>query len=61
MNGKEHVQAAAQHFRLVAGLAVQRDEAVLDRAFRRPELLDDADLVVRDVAKDIGNAQQDDR
>ncbi len=48
---EEHVQAAAQHCGLVAGLAVQRDEAAVDRAFRRPQLLDDADLVVRDIAK----------
>jgi hypothetical protein len=34
--GKQHVQAAAQHFRLIAGFAVERDEAVLNRAFHRP-------------------------
>jgi hypothetical protein len=54
--GKEDVQAAAQHFRLVTGLAVQRDEPVVDRTFRRPELFDDADLVVRDVTKNVGYA-----
>jgi hypothetical protein len=58
--GKEDVQAAAQHFRLVTGLAVQRDEPVVDRTFRRPELFDDADLVVRDVTKNVGYAQQHD-
>ncbi len=57
---EKQMQAAAQHFRLVAGLAVQRDESALDRAFCRPQLFDNADLIVRDVAKDIGNAQQDD-
>jgi hypothetical protein len=53
------MNAAAQDFRLVAGFTMQRDKPVLDRAFRRPKLFDDADLVVRYVTKDIGNAQQD--
>jgi hypothetical protein len=50
---EEHVQAAAQHFGLVAGFAVQRDEAAVDRAFRRPKFLDDADLIVRDIAEHV--------
>ncbi|MGY3489379.1 hypothetical protein ACVW1C_007262 [Bradyrhizobium sp. USDA 4011] len=59
MKGNHHVQAAAQHLRLVAGLTVQRDEAVLDRALDRPQLLDDADLIVGNVAKYVRYAQQD--
>jgi hypothetical protein len=58
--GKKDMEAAAQHFGLITGLAVQRDEPVLDRPFRRPELFDDADLIVRDVPKNVGYAQQDD-
>jgi len=53
------MQAAAQHFGLVTSLAVQRDEAVFHRTFGGPEFFDDPDLVVGDVTKDIGYAQQD--
>jgi hypothetical protein len=55
----EHVDAATQDLGLEARLAVQRDEARCDRALRRPRLLDDADLVVRDVAEDVGHPQHD--
>jgi len=50
---KQYVQAAAQHFRLKAGFAIQRNEARLDRASRRPQLFDDADLVVRNVTENV--------
>ena len=49
---RQEVPAAAQDLRLEAGLAVERDEARLDRALRDSELLDDADAVVRDVAEE---------
>lgn len=58
MKGKEHVDAAAQDLGLEPGLAVERDEARLDGPLHRPHFLHDPDLVVRDVAKDIGHAQQ---
>jgi hypothetical protein len=47
----QHMPAAAKELGLKAGLTVQRDDAVLDRSGRAPELLDDTDAVVRDVAK----------
>ena len=56
--GKEHVDTAAQDLKLELGLAMECDEARFDRAFRRPHLLHDSDLIVRDVAKDIGDAQE---
>ena len=56
--GDEDVYAAAQDFRAKARLAVERDEARFDRAPERPQLLDDADLVVGDVAEDIGCADE---
>src|SRR5262249_30741768 len=41
------LDAAAQHIRLEAGLAVECDDlSVLERALVRPEFLDNADLVV---------------
>jgi hypothetical protein len=55
------VKTTAQHFWLVAGFAIQGDESVFDRPSSRPQLLDDADLVVRYVAKDVGNAQQNEK
>src|SRR5439155_23047292 len=43
------VDAAAEQIHLVAGLAAQSDDAAFgDRAFGRPEVFDDADLVVGD-------------
>src|SRR5437660_10530295 len=57
---EKQMEAAAQHFGLVACLTVQRDESLLDRTSGGPEFFDDSDLVVGDIAKDIGNAQQDD-
>jgi hypothetical protein len=57
---KEQMDAAAQDLRLEPGLAMERDEARFDRSLRRPHLLHDPDLIVRDVAKDkdIGDPQQ---
>jgi hypothetical protein len=57
----EYVDATAQDLGLEARLAVQRDEARRDRALRRPHLLDDADLVVGNVAKDVGDTDQDEQ
>ena len=46
------MQAAAQHVGLVSGFALQSDEPAFgERAVARPELLDDADLVVGDPAQ----------
>ncbi len=46
------VKAAAQHVRLEAGFIAQRDQsALLDGAGARPELFDDADAIVGDVAQ----------
>jgi hypothetical protein len=36
---------------------VPSPEDAPDRALRRPHLLYDSDLIVRDVAKDVGHAQ----
>ena len=52
------MHAAAQDLGPVTGLAMQRNEAGFDRAFRRPHLLDDADLIVRYVAEDVGRSQE---
>src|SRR5262249_13172177 len=59
--GKEDMNAAAQDLGLEARLPVQRDETRADRALRRPHLLDDADLAVGYVAKDIRDADQDEQ
>ena len=56
--GHEDMNAAAQDLGLEARLAVQRNETRFDRALRRPHLLDDTDLIVGDVAKDVGHANQ---
>ena len=50
LEGQEVVETTAQEVRLVAGLAVQRDEAALDGAGEAPPLLDDTDAIVGDVA-----------
>jgi hypothetical protein len=52
------MDAAAQDLRPEPGLAMERDEARFDRSLRRPHLLHHPDLIVRDVAKDIGDPQQ---
>ena len=53
------VDAAAQQFRLEAGLVRQRDDtAGIDRAAERPQLFDDAELVVRDVSQREPTEQQ---
>ena len=54
---REEVEAAAAQPGLEAGLAVQRQQAGLDRAARAPELFHDADAVVGDVAHGAGEAQ----
>lgn len=59
--GHEDMNAAAQDLGLEARLAVQRNETRFDRALRRPHLLDDADLIVGNVAKDIGHADEDEK
>jgi hypothetical protein len=55
--GEKHVDAAAQNLGLEPGLTMKRDEARLDRTLRRPHLLYDSNLIVRDVAKDIPQSQ----
>ncbi|OQA13936.1 MAG: hypothetical protein BWY63_03317 [Chloroflexi bacterium ADurb.Bin360] len=50
LDGEEIVQTTAQHVRLITRFAVQRDEALFQRAFRAPAFFDNADPVVRDVA-----------
>jgi hypothetical protein len=52
------MDAAAQNIRLEAGLAAQRDESGFDRSARGPELLDNADLIIGDVANDIRHADE---
>ena len=53
---EERMDAAAQECRLVSGFAPERDEVPFrDRAASRPELLDDADAIVGNIA----NPQQD--
>jgi hypothetical protein len=47
----QDVPAAAEQPRLKPGLAVQRDEPAFQRSFGTPELFDDADAVVRDIAE----------
>ncbi len=47
----QHVPAAAQQLRLEPGLSVQRDEPILHRSRRAPQLLHDADTIVGDVTK----------
>jgi hypothetical protein len=46
----EKVDAAAQNFGLVAGLALQSDQAAGDGAAGAPQFLDHRDAVVADVS-----------
>ena len=50
---REEVEAAAAHVGLEARFAAEREQARLHRAARAPELFDDADPRVRDVAHDV--------
>ena len=53
------VQAAAEQIGLVAGFAVEGDDAAFGHgAAARPEFLDDADLLVGDVAHRQPDEQQ---
>ena len=54
----EEVHAAAQHGGLEAGLAIHGDQAALDRTFQTPELFNDGDTVVADVADRAGHKRQ---
>src|SRR6516225_4290309 len=55
--GKEDVNSATQNLGLEPSLTMERDEARFDRAFRRPHFFYDSDLIVRDVPKNIAQAQ----
>ena len=57
----QEVHAAAQDVGLEAGLAAQRDEARAHRAARAPPLLDDADAIVRDVARARAEQEEEQR
>ena len=58
---ESEMQAAAQHLRLKPRLAIQRDDPPLGhRTLDRPELLDDPDPVVGDVAQAGQLAEHDD-
>ena len=42
------METTPQHFRLITGFAVQRDDLVVKRAFAAPQLFNDAYFVVAD-------------
>ncbi len=46
----EEMIAAAQDLRLIAGLAIERDQAAGDGAAATPQFLDDGDTVIADIA-----------
>jgi hypothetical protein len=56
---REKMDAAAQDFRLKPRLSTERDETALDRSAGAPQLFDNTNLIVGNVANDISHAQQD--
>ena len=54
----EEMIAAAQHLRLKAGLAVERDQSIPDRAAQTPQFFQNAELIVRDVTDGAADLQK---
>ena len=59
MTRHEEMQATAHDFWLEAGLAIERNEAVIDRAAKTPELFENAEPVVGDIADHAAPPEQD--